>query len=61
MSNLWYNANHTPLNGESRAQLLAKVYTIILSPEWEKSEEPPKLQPKQHRNQKRKKANQDDC
>lgn len=29
-------SNKKPLTGEERAKLLAKVYAVILSPEWDK-------------------------
>ena len=53
------NVNKTPLTGEERAQLLSRVYAIILSPEWEKADELPKPQPKQR--QGREKVHQDEC
>ena len=31
-------SNKRTLTGEERAKLLAKVYTVILSPEWENDE-----------------------
>ena len=31
-------SNKKPLTGEERAKLLAKVYAVILSPEWDSDE-----------------------